>query len=118
MQPKTHTTDAEERSNDESKDRRRVGRKRSERRRAKKRKNEDVQKEERKAIERIEKCGKRRTVDWTTRSRSSDDRKIGKNENPVEKSEMGSRKTRERGDKNPVYLDEHGETSSEMGTVV
>lgn len=81
-------------------------------------KREDVQKEERKAIERIEKCRKRRTVDWTTRSGTSDDRKIGKNENPVEKSEMGSGETRERGDENLVYLDEHGETSSEMGTVV
>lgn len=57
-------------------------------------------------------------MDRTTRSSTSDDRKIEKNIGTVESGKMGSREKWECSDENPMYLDEHRKTASEMGTIV
>lgn len=57
-------------------------------------------------------------MDRTTRSSTSNNRKTEKNKRIVEDGKMGSREKWECSDKNPMYLDEHRKTTSEMGTIV
>ena len=57
-------------------------------------------------------------MDWTKRCRSSDDGEIEKNQNQIEKSQMGSGKKWKCGDQIRVYVDELGEVEGEMGMFV